>query len=105
MKKLLLIVAFAGLCTACKQEEKTAMTTSAASGEAVSEATAIAQEGHGKVNLKCGSQTLTVDGKCGGLTNTGDMIIAVQDQKIPSKIFTISFNTSAYPKDGKTYTV
>jgi len=64
-----------------------------------------AKEGYGKVMLKCGAQVFTVDGKCGGVTNTGEMIIAVQDKTTPAKVFTISFNTPDYPQNGKVYTV
>lgn len=102
MKKLLLTLALASLLAACK-DEQTAMSPETAPETAPIAATS-AKEGHGSITLQCGTQTLTVDGKCGGVTNTGEMIIAVQDKTVPSKVFTISFNTADYPKAGKTYT-
>lgn len=104
MKRLFLALAFAGLLSACKQEESTAMNATD-SAEIVSTESASAKEGHGTIELQVGSQTLVVEGKCGGVTNTGEMIIAVQDQTVPAKVFTISFNTKDYPQPGKTYTV
>lgn len=102
MKKGLLLFLLAGIFTACKQESTVA---EASAAEVPTKMTAPAREGHGKITLQCGPQTLVIDGKCGGVTNTGEMIIAVQDQKVASKVFTISFNTIDYPQQGKIYTV
>lgn len=101
MKKMLWLVTFAGIL-ACKQENPVA---EASATDRQIQTAASVREGHGKITLQCGSQTLVVDGKCGGVTNTGEMIIAVQDKTVPSKVFTISFNTIHYPQNGKTYTV
>ncbi|MFT3795013.1 hypothetical protein [Flavobacterium sp.] len=103
MKKLFVALAIMALFSACKEQESTAMT--ADSPETVAAESVPAKEGHGKIELKVGSQTLVVEGKCGGVTNTGEMIIAVQDQTVAAKVFTISFNTKDYPKAGKTYTI
>jgi hypothetical protein len=104
MKKVLLLIAFAGIFTACKQEEN-----QEAIAETPETATAIptetAKEGHGKVELKCGSHTLVVEGRSGGDTTSGDMIIAIQDKTVSTKVFTISFNGKDYPQDGKVYHV
>lgn len=105
MKKIVLWVAFAGLFTACKQEENPTAEIADANKAASSVATESAKEGHGKVTLQCGSQTLVVEGKSGGDTTSGDMIIAVQDKDVPAKVFTISFNGKDYPQDGKVYHV
>lgn len=104
MKKVFLALAVAGLFSACKQEGNTAMNATD-SPETIDTETVMPKEGHGKIELQCGSQTLIVEGKCGGVTNTGEMIIAVQDKTVPAKVFTIAFNTKDYPQNGKTYTV
>lgn len=105
MKALVLWVAIAGIFTACKPETLTSEQLEAAEITGTSTISEVAKEGFGKVELQCGSQTVNVEGKCGGVTNTGDMIIAVQDMKVPSKVFTISFNGVGYPENGKVYTV
>jgi len=105
MKQLLFAIAFVGLFSACKQEENTTAETASAPETVAAAPTETAKEGHGKVELKCGSQTLVVEGKSGGDTTSGDMIIAVQDKDVPAKVFTISFNGKDYPQDGKVYHV
>lgn len=103
MRKIMIALAIAGLFSACKQEESTALATTAP--EKIETAVAPIKEGVGKITLKCGSQTMTVEGKCGGDTTSGDMIVAVQDKTVASRVFTISFNGKDYPQAGKTYTV
>jgi hypothetical protein len=104
MTKLFYTFMIAAILMSCKQETTD---LKAAAPETVMTPTSQtpAKEGYGKVTLKCGAQTLTVDGKCGGITNTGEMIIAVQDKTTPAKVFTISFNTKDYPQNGKIYTI
>jgi hypothetical protein len=104
MKRLLLSAGIAIAMVACKQETGNPESVAAIQTTTVTES-APAKEGSGKVTLQCGSQTLTVEGKCGGVTTTGEMIVAVQDKDIPAKVFTISFNTANYPESGKTYTI
>jgi hypothetical protein len=104
MKKILLLIAFAGLFIACKEENQEAEMAET-SETAVVLPTQTAKEGHGKVELKCGSQTLVVEGRSGGDTTSGDMIIAVQDKTVAAKVFTIIFNGKDYPQDGKVYHV
>lgn len=99
MKKSIVLLLLSGIF-GCRQQGPMAETSV---GENPAKITAPARVGHGKITLQCGSQTLVVDGKCGGVTNTGEMIIAVQDKTIPSKVFTISFNTINYPQQGKIY--
>lgn len=101
MKKLLLTLALAGLFAACKDGE-TAMNVEAVP-ETVPTSPIPAKEGHGTIKLQCGAQTLVVEGKSGGDTTSGDMIIAVQDKTNPAKVFTISFNGKDYPQNGKVY--
>lgn len=105
MRKVLLAIAIAGLFTACKQEENTTPEMAETPEVVTSAPTEAAKEGHGKVELKCGSQTVVVEGKSGGDTTSGDMIIAVQDKDVPAKVFTISFNGKDYPQNGKVYHV
>jgi len=103
-KSILFFAAIAIAMVSCKNETANTESVAAAETAAITE-TAPAKEGSGKVTLQCGSQTLVVDGKCGGVTTTGEMIVAVQDKDIPAKVFTISFNTKDYPESGKTYTI
>ena len=103
MIRLFYTFMIAAFLVSCKQETTD---LAAATPETVTPTSETpAKEGYGKVTLKCGAQVFTVDGKCGGITNTGEMIIAVQDKTTPAKVFTISFNTIDYPQNGKIYTV
>lgn len=104
MKRLLLFLGCMLAMVSCKPETAKA-TVAATEPMAVAAETQPAKDGHGKVTLKCGSQTLVVDGRCGGVTNTGELIVAVQDKDISAKVFTISFNTKDYPVSGKIYTI
>lgn len=104
MKRLLASAVIAIAMVSCKNEAVNPESVVARATTTVTE-TPPAKEGNGKVTLQCGSQTLVVDGKCGGVTNTGELIVAVQDKDIPAKVFTISFNTLDYPQAGKTYTI
>jgi len=104
MKCLLASAVLAIAIVSCKNESVNPESVAATSTTTVTD-TAPAKEGNGKVTLQCGSQTLVVDGKCGGVTTTGEMIVAVQDKDIPAKVFTISFNTLNYPQAGKIYTI
>jgi len=70
-----------------------------------SETSATAANGNGKIRLSSGSQMLSVEGDCGGVTTMGELIIAVKDKIVPSRVFTISFNTDQFPENGKVYTL
>ncbi|SCY48353.1 hypothetical protein [Flavobacterium caeni] len=102
MGKFALTFALFFIVAACKSETTD---TVAATSETAMAPTEMAKEGHGKVTLRCGSQTLVVDGKSGGGTTSGDLIVAVQDKLVPAKVFTISFNGKDYPQDGKVYKI
>ena len=107
MKKFALLFVFAGLLVSCKEDAQNLTSEQETIAEAAGIATesATAKEGFGKINLKSGAQMATIEGRCGGVTNTGEMIIAVQDKTVASKVFTISFNTPKYPENGKVYTI
>ena len=98
-----LLIVLLGLLASCKQEVKDDAKMTAQQPAAA--LTQMAKEGFGKVTLECGAQTLTVEGKCGGTTALGDMVIAVQDKTTPTKVFTITFNGKDYPESGKVYTI
>lgn len=104
MKNVVSVLFFALAFTACQKQEGASAETDSfdLSAAATTEA---AKEGHGKVQLQYGGKTLVVEGRCGGGTESGDMIVAVQDKDIPAKVFTITFNTKDYPQDGKIYHV
>jgi len=70
-----------------------------------SETTGSASNGSGKIILNCGEQTLTVEGECGGVTTMGELVIAVKDKIVPSRVFTISFNTNEFPENGAVFEV
>ncbi len=105
MKTHLIVIGLALTLASCKQQAVEPQAVSdVAANEVVNDHQA-AKEGHGKITLKAGSTTWIVDGKCGGVTNTGELIVAVQDKDIAAKVFTISFNTLDYPQAEKTYTI
>ena len=104
MIRLIYTFMVAAFLVSCKQETADLTATTPETAMTPTSDTP-AKEGYGKVTLKCGAQVFTVDGRCGGVTNTGEMIIAVQDKTTPAKVFTISFNTPDYPQNGKVYTV
>lgn len=105
MKRVLIVSMFVAVLASCKDQKQTAENQSVAEQPLMfSEATHF-KEGYGKVKLMCGSQIITVEGICGGDTSSGDMIVAVQDKTIPTKVFTIVFNGKEYPQSGKAYTI
>lgn len=103
MKKYIIIFAFAGFLVSCKQEKQADL--QASDEPAALASVPMAKEGFGKVQLKCGSQLVTVEGKCGGTTALGYMVVAVQDKTVAAKVFTITFNSKDYPENGKIYTI
>lgn len=100
MKKILFLLLVGQLITGCKEDTVTAQVDAIAGATLQS-----AQDGSGTIQLVCGAQTLSVEGKCGGLTTMGELIITVQDEIVPSRVFTLSFNTDQFPEDGDVFVV
>jgi len=100
MKKLFFLLVAATFAMACKEDAMNHEVDQIAEST-----TETANSGHGKIELSCGSQLLSVEGECGGVNTMGELIIAVKDKIVPSRVFTISFNTDQFPKDGIQYTV
>lgn len=105
MKARLILVELVVAFTSCQQKANAPQAIAVAAANTVVADHQAAKEGHGKITLKAGSKTWTVDGKCGSVTNTGALIVAVQDKDIAAKVFTVSFNTLNYPQAGKIYTI
>ena len=99
MKKILFFLLIAQF-TSCKEDSVTAQVDAIAGGMSQS-----AKEGNGTIQLVCGAQTLSVEGKCGGVTTMGELVITIQDKIVPSRVFTLSFNTDQFPTDGDVFAV
>lgn len=84
------------LLHACKQADAAPLDTQFSYAAA-------AKGGHAEIALQCGDETFLIDGLCTGGMQSGALIVAVQDAKIPTRVFTICFNTAQYPMDGKPY--
>ncbi|SDK29892.1 hypothetical protein [Flavobacterium noncentrifugens] len=100
MKKLFFLILVAIFMTSCKEDAVENQVD-----EIAAQTSATAQSGRGKIQLSCGKQSLSIEGECGGITTMGELIIAVKDKIVPSRVFMISFNTDQFPEDGKTYTI
>ena len=100
MKKLLFLILVVVSIAGCKEDAVENQID-----EIAAQTSATAQSGHGKIQLSCGAQSLSIEGECGGVTTMGELIIAVKDKIVPSRVFTISFNTDRFPDDGETYTI
>lgn len=100
MKKLLLLILVAVSMAGCKEDVVENQVD-----EIAAQTSATVQSGHVKVQLSCGAQSLSIEGECGGVTTMGELVIAVKDKIVPSRVFTISFNTDQFPENGKTYTI
>lgn len=83
----------------CKDDAVTAQIDAIAGGKSSEKI------GSGTIQLVCGSQSLSVEGKCGGATTMGELVITVQDKIVPSRVFTLSFNTDQFPEDGAVFVV
>ena len=103
MKRVFMSLLLGSLLLSCKDNHQDASAT--ADVQPMPTEMVTAKEGSGKVTLQYGGKTQIVEGKCGGDTTSGDMIIAVQDKTVPAKIFTISFNGKDYPETGKAYII
>lgn len=99
--KRMLFLAFAAISlVGCKEQ-----VVNERIDQIASETSATAGNGNGKIQLSSGSQMLSVEGECGGVTTMGELIITVKDKIVPSRVFTISFNTDQFPENGKVYTI
>lgn len=91
------------LLFSCKKEETT--TSNDAVDEIKESTEVVAQEGKGKITLKCNGKELVTEGVCGALVTMGELVIAVKDKTNPAKVFTISFNGTDFPENGMTYKI
>lgn len=64
-----------------------------------------AKEGRGKIVLQCNGNTYEINGVCGAVSAMGTMTVAVKDDNIPVKVFTVSFNSDQLPATSSTYNI
>jgi hypothetical protein len=91
------------LLFSCKKEETT--TVNEAVDEIKETTEVVAQEGKGKITLKCNGKELVAEGVCGALVTMGELVIAVKDKTNPAKVFMIAFNGTDFPENGSTYAI
>lgn len=102
MRNLMLLLTIVSFFS-CKKSDATTVNEAV---ENIKENTeVIAKEGYGKITLHCNGKEIIAEGVCGGVTTMGTLIIAVKDKTNPAKVFTIDFNTTEYPENGKEYIV
>lgn len=61
--------------------------------------------GKGKITLVCNGKTFEINGVCGAVTSMGSLTVAVPDDSIPAKTFTINFTTDKLPDATSTYKI
>lgn len=61
--------------------------------------------GKGKIHLQCKGKNYEISGVCGAVASMGTLTIAVPDDSIHTKIFTINFTTDKLPESTSTFTI
>lgn len=90
---------------ACKNKTNESKTADDVIQEAHETTAVIAKEGRGKISLQYGGKTMEINGVCGAITTMGSVKVAVRDDSVPAKIFTVSFATEKLPDVTTTYTI
>jgi hypothetical protein len=93
------------LFTACKNNTSESKTAEDVIQEAHETTAVIAKEGRGKISLQYGSKTMEINGVCGAITTMGSIMIAVRDDSVPAKAFTINFSSEELPSTTSSYNI
>lgn len=93
--------------TACKTNKPDSSETTIEQNidEIKSSTTEQGKAGKGKITLNCIDKTYEINGVCGAVSSMGTLTIAVTDDSIPAKSFTINFNTDKLPENSSSYTI
>lgn len=107
MKNLIYLISIVCISfTACKNKTNESKMAEDIIQEAHETTAIIAKEGRGKISLQYGDgKTMEINGICGAITTMSTIMVAVRDDKVPAKVFTISFATEKLPDVTTTYTI
>lgn len=108
MKKVLSHIVVCGLLfTACKSNrtDSTATIIEQDMDEIKSSTTTLGKTGKGKITLLCNGKIHEIKGVCGAVTSMGTLTIAVSDDSIPAKTFTINFTNEKMPDATSSYKI
>lgn len=102
-----LIFACSVLFTACKTNKAdSSETTIEQNMDEIKASTAEqGKAGKGKITLQCNGKNYEINGVCGAVSSMGTLIIAIPDDSIPAKTFTINFTTDKLPDVSSSYTI
>jgi len=109
MKKIITLI-FAGsiLFTACKSNKSDSAETTTVEqnmDEIKSSTAEQGKAGKGNITLLCNGNTYKINGVCGAVKSMGTLTIAVPDDSIPAKLFSINFNTDKLPEATSSYNI
>ena len=108
MKKLIVIfIAINLVLVSCKQKKTDDINTTIEQNmdEIKSSTAEQGKAGKGKITLVCNGKTFEINGVCGAVTSMGSLTVAVPDDSIPAKTFTINFTTDKLPDATSTYKI
>lgn len=106
-KSYLIIFASILFFTACKSNktDSTETTIEQNMDEIKSSTAEQGKAGKGKITLLCNGKTYEINGVCGAVTSMGSLTIAVPDDSIPAKAFTINFTNENLPAATSSYKI